>query len=145
MHFPKVLAAAAVFLVPTVALAEAKCDPALFGEEVTAQYPLALKACRGLKDVDGVAYVRFVGEVEAANEETVTVVFKDPDNKPVSRIVFAVPATMHAKIDGREVPYSKLQRGEVIDIYVPSNKWGLYGTDPKGPNLQVVSREDLTH
>lgn len=140
---------AAVALVSLVSVsstvfAEDKCTPATFGPEVTAQYPNAWRACRGLKSDKGSIYVRFVAKVESANDETVTVVFEDPENKPVSRVVFAPPKDQSIKIEGHDIQYSKLKKGDVIDIYIPSSKWGLYGSEPWGPRLTVVSREDLT-
>ena len=133
-----------LFSIPITALAEDKCSPAIFGPEVTALHPNAWRGCRGLKSEDGSIYVKFIGKVEAANEETVTVLFEDPQNKPVSRVVFAPQKDLKIKIEGRDIPYSKLKKGDEIHLYIPSSKWGLYGSDPRGPNFKIVSTEDLT-
>src|SRR5262245_907072 len=143
----KVAAAVAfvsLFSISTTALAEDKCTPAIFGPEVTSQYPNAWKACRGLKKEGDSIYVKFIGKVESTTADTVTVVFEDPQNKPASRVVFAPPMDSKIRIEGRDIPYSKLKKGDEIHLYIPSSKWGLYGGDPKGPNLKIVSREDLT-
>ncbi len=135
---------ALVSLFSVSVFAEDKCSPAVFGPDVTAMYPKAWMACRGLKSEGGSIYVKFIGKVEAANEETVTVVFENADNKPVSRVVFAPPKDGKIKVKGSDIPFSKLKKGDEISIYIPSSKWGLYGDDPLGPNLPIVSREDLT-
>jgi hypothetical protein len=100
--------------------------------------------CRGLKSEGGSISVKFIGKVEAANEETVTIVFENEDNKPVSRVVCAPSKDGKIKVKGSDIPFSKLEKGDEISIYIPSSKWGPYGDDPLGPNLPIVSREDLT-
>jgi len=142
-----VLAVVSLLAFSTTALAaeeQEKCSPAIFGPEVNAQYPNAWRGCRGLKKMGDSIYVKLIGKVESANDQTVTVLFEDPQNKPVSKVVFAPPADSKVKIKGRYIPYSKLKKGDEIHLYIPSSKWGLYGDDPKGPNFKIVSTEDLT-
>ncbi len=71
-----------------------------------------------------------------------TVVFEDKDGKGVSKVVLAPTADQGLSMGGKDVKYSSLKKGDVIDMWVPHSRFGLYGT-PGGPKLTVVSQETL--
>ena len=72
----------------------------------------------------------------------------DRDGKEISRVKFAPPEDGSVLVrsgtapDGIKTAYSKLQKGSVIDFYVPHDRWGLYGA-PGGGEMRMISREAL--
>lgn len=62
--------------------------------------------------------------------------------------LLAVPAIAVAVDDagvtmaGMAMKYPSLKKGDVIDMWVPHSRFGLYGI-PGGPKLTVVSKETL--
>ena len=135
---------ATLLVVPVVAVAadEIGCQSVNFGADVLEKFPNALKACRGVKEKDGVGYARYVAKVVDNSKGNLTVVFEDKDGKGVSKVVFAPTADQGLNMGGKDVKYSSLKKGDVIDMWVPHSRFGLYGT-PGGPKLTVVSQETL--
>ncbi len=95
-----------------------------------------------MKEKDGVVYARYVAKVVDNSKGNLTVVFEDKDGKGVSKVVFAPTADQGLNMGGKDVKYSSLKKGDVIDMWVPHSRFGLYGT-PGGPKLAVVSQESL--
>lgn len=135
---------AALLAVPAIAVAadEIGCQSVNFGADVIAEFPNAVRACRGVKEKDGTVYARYVAKVVDTSNDTVTVVFEDKDGKGVSRVVFATAGDPGLSMGGKDTKYSDLKKGDVIDMWVPHSRFGLYGT-PGGPKLNVVSKETL--
>jgi len=133
------LIVAAVLALPAVAYAEEPCAGARFGESVLKEFPNAMTACTNLKNIDGVIYAQFTAEVESIEDGTLTVLFKDKDGKGVSRVVFAPNEEGRVDVDGKSTKYSDLEKGVEIHLYIPFDKWGLYGGDPGGIQLPIVS------
>jgi uncharacterized protein (DUF58 family) len=86
---------------------------------------------------------KFTAEVQSANADTVTVNFLDRNNKPVSRVVFAVnnPDAL-ISASGTQTRVSRLQRGTRVTFYIHHNRWGLFA-DPDSAPLTILSREDI--
>ena len=78
---------ATLLVLPTVAVAaeEIGCQSVNFGADVLEKFPNALRACRGIKEKDGVGYARYVAKVVDNSKGNLTVVFEDKDGKGVSQ------------------------------------------------------------
>lgn len=144
------VALASLLAVPAIATAKDKmgCNDVNWGAEVTEAFPQAQKACQGITSEGDTVYAHFKAKVMDAKKDEVTVEFLDRDGKSVSRVKFAPPADATVLVrsgtapDGIKTEYSKLQKGSIIDFYVPHDRWGLYGT-PGGGKMTVISREAL--
>jgi hypothetical protein len=139
------VACLAMLALPGIASAQAAhgCDSVNFGPQVLAAFPKAAEACRGMVTRNGEPFARFTGEVQSANADTVTVNFLDPNNKPVSRIVFAVKdPNARISVSGTPTRVSRLQRGTQVTFYIHHNRWGLFA-DPSSAPLTILSREDI--
>jgi hypothetical protein len=135
---------ATLLVVPAIAVAaeEIGCQSVNFGADVLEKFPNAVAACRGVKEKDGVVYARYVAKVVDTGQGKVTIVFENKDGKGVSKVVLAPAADASLNMGGKEMKYSSLKKGDVIDMWVPHSRFGLYGT-PGGPKLTVVSQETL--
>ncbi len=135
---------AALLVVPAIALAadDVGCQSVNFGADVLAKFPNAVRACREVKEKDGTVYARYVAKVVDNDKGTITVIFEDKDGKGVSKAVLAPTADQGLSVGGKDTKYSSLKKGDVIDMWVPHSRFGLYGT-PGGPKLTVVSQETL--
>ncbi len=138
------LVLATLLAVPAIAVAadEIGCQSVNFGADVLAEFPNAVRACRGVKEKDGTVYARYVAKVVDTSKGNLTVVFEDKDGKGVSKVVFAPTGDAGLSMGGKDTKYSSLKKGDVIDMWVPHSRFGLYGT-PGGPKLTVVSKETL--
>jgi hypothetical protein len=139
----KALVASSLAL-PGLAMAanDLSCGSVNFGAEVLAKFPNAKAACRGVQEKDGTVYVRYVADVVATTKDSMTVVFKDQDNKGVSKVTLAPTANDSLTVGGKSSKFMDLRKGDTIDMWVPHSRWGLYGT-PGGPKMTVVSQETL--
>jgi hypothetical protein len=151
MKHVSAVALASLLAIPGIAAAEDKkmgCDDVNWGAEVTEAFPQVQQACQGVTMKNDKPYAHFKAKVYDAKKDEVTVDFLDRDGKGVSRVKFAPPADASVLVrsgtapDGIKVEYSKLQKGSVIDFYIPHDHWGLYGT-PDGSEMKVISREAL--
>lgn len=135
---------ATLLVVPVVAVAaeEIGCQSVNFGADVLEKFPNAVRGCHGVMEKDGTVYARYVGKVVDNSNGNLTVVFEDKDGKGVAKVVFAPTADQGLSMGGKDVKYSSLKKGDVIDMWLPHSRFGLYGT-PGGPKVNVVSRETL--
>lgn len=139
------VACIAMLALPGIASAQAaqSCDSVNFGPQVLAAFPKVAEACQGLLTKNGEPFARFTAEVQSANTETVTVNFLDRNNKPVSKIVFAVNnPDARISVSGTPTRVSRLQRGTRVTFYIHHNRWGLFA-DPDSAPLTILSREDI--
>jgi len=145
------VALASLLAIPGIAAADDNkmgCDNVNWGADVTEAFPQVQKACQGVTVKNDMAYAHFKAKVYDAKKDEVTVDFLDRDGKGVSRVKFAPPADAAVLVrsstapDGVKTEYSKLQKGSIIDFYIPHDHWGLYGV-PGGSEMTVISREAL--
>jgi uncharacterized protein (DUF58 family) len=130
---------------PAIASAQAtqSCEAVNFGPQVLAAFPKIADACQGLLTKNGEPFARFTAEVQAANADTVTVNFLDRNNKPVSRVVFAVNnPDARISVSGTQTRITRLQRGTRVTFFIHHNRWGLFA-DPDSAPLTILSREDI--
>jgi len=144
MNIKLSLVLATLLAVPAMAVAadEIGCQSVNFGADVIKEFPNAVRACRGVKEKDGTVYARYVAKVVDNSKGNLTVVFEDKDGKGVSKVVFAPTGDAGLSMGGKDTKYCSLKKGDVIDMWVPHSRFGLYGT-PGGPKLTVVSKENL--
>ena len=130
---------------PAVASAGAAhgCGDVNFSAEVLEKMPNAQKLCRGVKELNGGIYVHYMASVVSTTDKTVTVDFKDKDNKAVSRVEFEPAADQTVKMGKKDVKYTSLSKGTQLDFWIEHNKWGLYAS-PDGKAMTIVKVEPMT-
>jgi hypothetical protein len=137
---------AALLVMPAIAMAEDNamgCDSVNFSQEVLAAFPRIKDACQAVTMKDGKPFVQLKAEVVAKDKDTVTVRMMDRQNKPISEIKVAPGADDKAKVEGKEMKYKDLQKGQNLDVYLDHNRWGLYSSLDRSNMMKIVSRKEL--
>lgn len=147
MRVLSLVVCALVLSVPAVASAQAKakgygCDSINFSKDVLDRMPNAQKLCRGVTEREGGVYVAYLAEVVSKTDKSVTVDFKDKDNKPVSRVEFAPTMDQTVRMGGKDVKYSSLKKGDQLDFYIEHNRWGLFAS-PQGQPMTIMHVQQL--
>jgi hypothetical protein len=144
MKMSAAIACAVLLALPGLASAgEAHgCDAVNFGKEVLEKMPNAQRLCRGVTMKNDAVYVHYVADVVATTATTVTVDFKDKDNKAVSRVEFEPAADQMVKFGGKDTKYTSLKKGTTLDFWIEHNKWGLYAS-PDGKAMTIIRQETL--
>lgn len=129
---------------PALALADGGkgCDLVNVGADVLAKFPNAAKACHDVKEQNGGIYMHYVGEVVAADKDSVTVDMLDTKGKGIVRVKFAPAEGQTAKFEGKDAKYTSLKKGTKLDFYIEHSQWGLFAS-PEGKRMTILSREDL--
>ncbi len=138
-------ATAALFLaIPVVGSAKDDygCNDVNFSEEIVAKLPRVRDACQDVKMKGDKVYAHFVGEVMAIDSTAVTVKFKDRAGKDVSELKLAPTQDVSVTSDGKDVPFTKLEKGMKIDAYVEHSRWGIYAS-PDGKMITLLERKEL--
>lgn len=118
------------------------CGDVNFGADVLAKMPNAQKLCRGIKELNGGIYVHYMADVVSTTDKTVTVDFKDKNDKAVSRVEFEPAVGQTVKLGKKDVKYTSLSKGTTLDFWIEHNKWGLYAS-PDGQAMTIISVEPL--
>jgi hypothetical protein len=108
------------------------CDQVTWSAEAVAKYPQIASACRRVVERDGKYYVNFTGEVVRAARDGSEIVV---DFKGGDRLTLNPPAGYTLQIDGRSQPISRLERGDVLNFYIPEDQLAgsfFAGDDPAG-------------
>jgi len=136
--------AALLLAIPVVGSAkdEYGCNDVNFSEEIVAKLPRVRDACQDVKIKNDKVYAHFVGEVMAIDSTAVTVKFKDRAGKDVSELTLAPTQEVSVTADGKDIPFTKLEKGMKIDAYVEHSRWGLYAS-PDGKLLTLLERKEL--
>ena len=136
--------AALLLAIPVVGSAKDDygCNDVNFSEEIVAKLPRVRDACQDVKMKGDKVYAHFVGEVMAIDSTAVTVKFKDRAGKDVSELTLAPTQEVSVTADGKEIPFTKLEKGMKIDAYVEHSRWGLYAS-PDGKMLTLLDRKAL--
>jgi len=133
----------AVLVMPVLTVAQDYgCDKVNWGQEVLKAFPNASKACHSVMMKNDQPYAKYVAEVQSVKAGEVTLHMLDTKDKGISKIVIAPKEGASVKIDGKDVPTSKLKKGDRVSFYIPHDRWGLY-SDPNSTPITIVSREDL--
>jgi hypothetical protein len=107
-----VASAALLLAIPVVGSAKDDygCNDVNFSQEILKQLPKVRDACQDVKMKGDKVYAHFVGEVVAVDSTAVTVRFKDRAGKDVSELMLAPTQEVSVTADGKDVPFSKLER-----------------------------------
>jgi len=140
-----VASAAVLIALPVIGFAakdDLGCNDVNFSEEILKQLPKVRDACQDVKIKNDKVYAHFVGEVMAIDSTAVTVKFKDRAGKDVSELKLAPTQDVSVTSDGKDIPFTKLEKGMKIDAYVEHSRWGLYAS-PDGKLLTLLERKEL--
>lgn len=97
-----------------------------FSQDFLKRHPKAGAACREVVMKDGQKWARFDARVVELKGKEVTVNFLDTANQPIEKMTFTAPEDARVVVNGQEMTYSALGRGDPLSFWVPETRAGFY-------------------
>lgn len=106
-----------------LAQSDLTCADIDFSYEITSRYPDAMNGCLDVVEVNGERFAKMTVELVRTGRNSAVFRFKHPDGSfgPTQRA--ELDADWRAEIGGREYRISQLQRGQELNVYLPSDRW----------------------
>jgi hypothetical protein len=118
-----------------------------FSPDFLHRHPKAGGACREVIVKDGQKWARFdaqVVDIQAKGQSReVTVDFLDSAGRPVESISFTAPQEARVVVNGRDMTYGALGKGDDLSFWIPESRAGVFAA-PGATQLKeiVVARAD---
>ncbi len=128
----------AIALAADPAKASATCNDITYDVEFLQAYPRAAAACQEVIESQGKRAVRFSATVARAKKDHIQLQFLNTFGKPidpVQTLTLLPQAGQTMRKNGKEVPYSSLAKGDIVDFWVPEKQLGVI----TNPNTMAVS------
>lgn len=122
----------------------ASCNTLNWHREFVTSYPWASEACREVVTVNGAKWARFEGEFLGLNENgSFDTEFSSRSNRDLGSVTLMPTPGQRARLDGKQVAFADLDRGQVLSFYVPEGAVG-FAVEPGAPNSQFVKVADTS-
>ncbi len=108
---------------PATAQTDLTCDDITFEYELTSRFPNIGDACQGVVEVDGERFAKMSVEIVRTRNNGATFKFKMPDGSYGPTQSADLDPSWRAEINGRSYRIRELQRGQELNIYLPSDRW----------------------
>lgn len=100
------------------------CEDVVLSTEITSKFPTAQEACRDVVERDGQIFVKMRAELTRDGRlNTAEFRFKHADGSTGPTYSTELPSDWRISIDGSNRRLQDLRRGQVISIYLPSDRW----------------------
>jgi hypothetical protein len=134
----------AILAVPSIATAAdaSGCDSVNISQDVMTKFPKIRSVCQTVKTKEGGIYILFIGEVTEATKSDVTVRIKDRDGKDAADLKLGFAAGQQIKVQGKEMNFADLKKGDKLDFWIEHSKWGLFAK-PGSSAVTVISKTEL--
>ena len=97
-----------------------------YSQDFLQRHPKAGAVCREVVMKDGQKWARFDARVVGLKDNQVTVNFIDGANQPVETLTFTAPADARVLVNGQEMTYRALGKGDPLSFWVPESRAGFY-------------------
>jgi hypothetical protein len=112
--------------VPNPEIDRASCQQVNWHVDLLGKYPWVSDACHEVIIVDGAKWARFEAVFLRMNSDgSVTSDFKNRQGRSRGNIALMPMEGQRVTIDGREVRFSELQRGQTLNFYVPEGAFAF--------------------
>jgi hypothetical protein len=108
-----------------------------FSQDFLARHPNAGAVCREVVMKNGQKWARFDGRVVELKDQQVTVNFLDSTGQSRETLTFTAPADARVVVNGHEMTYGALGKGDPLSFWVPESRAGFYAT-PGATRLSEV-------
>lgn len=114
-----------------------------FSHEFLSHYPRAGGACREVKVENGHKWARFDADVVRVRGNRVTANFVDRFDKSLGTITFDAAKDARVEVNGRQMRFSSLKRGDKLSFWMPEERVGFYAEpgSSETTKLAVVGTE----
>lgn len=99
-----------------------------FSQDFLARHPNAGAACREIVMKDGQKWARFDARVVELKDQQVTVDFIGTAGQAIETLTFKAPADARVVVNGQEMSYGALGKGDPLSFWVPESRAGFYAT-----------------
>lgn len=96
-----------------------------YSQDFLKRHPQAGAACREVIMKDGQKWARFDARVVALKGEQVTVSFVDSAERPVETLTFIASPQSRVVVNGQEMTYGALGKGDTLSFWLPENRVGF--------------------
>jgi hypothetical protein len=110
------------------------CGDIEWSSVVTDEYPSIADACDDVVVKDGKMYARIEVEVLRVRGRTLTFRIMNNDGTSGGAYTQTVDADWRAKIGGRDYRPRELSRGQMLNVYMPHDRWAIIHEDDDGPD-----------
>jgi hypothetical protein len=114
------------------------CTNIVYDAEFLKAYPRAAAACQEVVESNGKRAVRFTANVAKAEKDHIQLTFLNSMGKPIQptmTLTLLPQAGQTLRVNGKDVDYSKLSKGDKVDFWVPEKTLGVISN----PNATAVS------
>jgi hypothetical protein len=115
-----------IFMAAPSAIAQQtySCSDINFTGRVLSNFPDANRFCKEVVEKDGEMYAHFTAEFVRRSGNQVELRFKNDSGGYHDETLWVdVPDGQRVKINGRNLYVRQLERGDELDIYLPSDRW----------------------
>jgi hypothetical protein len=133
---------AVTLLTPVAGAADAakgpSCGDVTYDAEFLAAYPRAAAACQEVVESKGKRAVRFSATVAKVKKDHIQLNFLNTMGKPIEpkqTLTLLPQAGQTLRVNGKDVAYDKLGKGDTVDFWIPEKTLGVISN----PNATAVS------
>jgi hypothetical protein len=134
--------------VPRPRVQTGSCAEVAWAPDLLSQYPRLAEGCHEVVILEDEKWARFeAGLVQAHNDGSVTLDFKDRFGRSIEELTLMFGPNQRADIDGRSRRFTELERGQVLNVYVPEGIFAVAtepGAAPQELAPVVVAPERLS-
>lgn len=109
----------------------------LYSQEFLQRYPKAPAGCQEVVSKEGTKWIRFNAKVTGVKDGLVAMDIKNVSGDPIGNLQVEPTGDAHIKMDGKDVKFTSLQRGDEVDIWVPEARFGFYSEPGLGTSSQL--------
>lgn len=112
-------------LAPT-SIGAAGCADVDWNRELLERYPRLAEGCQEVVISEGAKWARFEADFVGADRDgSVRLDFRDRQGRSMEELTLMPTTAQRVLIDGREVRFSQLTRGQLLNVYVPEGMFAV--------------------
>ena len=120
-------------------VADLSCEDIEFAPAMFERFPDIDKACLDVVEENGIKYAEVKLELTRVRGRNVNFKFILEDGSKSERHSVKVDSNFRAKIEGRSYRINELTSGQVLDIYLPHDRWAIHQPDGDFYDIEVLS------
>jgi hypothetical protein len=116
----------------------ASCEDVDWNRQMLSDYPWIVNGCRETLVFDGQKWARFEGEfLEFHSDGAITTRFRDERGRRLGTVRMMPGPNQTVLLDDQPYPFSRLQRGQMLNFYVPDDSYA-FSTRPAMAEVETV-------
>lgn len=126
---------------PNTTVHEGSCADVNWSPQLLAAYPRIPEACQEVLAMNGTKWARFNGKLVRLNPNgSVTTAVMNREGRVMGTLKLKPAPGEKVIIDGKEQQFSQLERGAILNLYIPENTFAV-ATEPGEPESEMAEIE----